>query len=100
MKNIYTRVAFIIVCTFTVMILMSFVDGYLHDFLGDWFCDGSGNLIVGAHRYERCNHAPSTYHVPGWHWGYRHWMFFFCGVSLFILNLVRTISVIIDHAEN
>jgi len=77
----YFKIAFTIILTFSAIIMMSFVADSMHEFLGDWHCNGAG-----------C-HSGSGAHDATWHWGWRHWMFFTCGFCLFILNVVRVIII-------
>ena len=72
-----------IIAMFTVAIFVSLIPDYFHLFFGDIFC--TGNLTTNL-----CPHGFSSYnytHGLEWHWGYRHWLFFTMGVSLFIVQI-------------
>lgn len=69
------------------------------DFFGDWICHGSGDKLVGfEYRYTGCNIY--DYHDPKLHWGYRHWLFFFMGLVLFIIQAVNIIQSEIKRYES
>ena len=38
---------------------------------------------------EGCKYAADYQHGPSIHWGFRHWMWTLCGVSLFIWNVIE-----------
>ena len=88
-----------IVALFTIAIFISFIPDYLHDFFGDWLCEGAkhGKLIpetdANWSHYELigCYYAGGI-HNPTWHYGYRHWLFLAMGVSIFIIQLIDIIS--------
>lgn len=71
--------------------LYSFLPDYLHNFLGDWVCEGSGVRIDGR-MYQYCNYADCGLHPSTLHWGYRHWLFL-------CMSIVLTIIQIIDICE-
>jgi len=83
-----------IVVLFTVAILSTFLGDYLHLFLGDWKCDGSGKrYLEGIYvLYERCNYSLCNLHDSSWHWGYRHWIYFVMCITLFIIQVVDIIN--------
>ena len=84
MKNTH-KLSLKIISLFTIAILSTFVGDYLHSFLGDWQCLGSGYINNKFH-YERCNYAGSLFHDPRWHWGYRHWLYFSMCLCLFVIQ--------------
>jgi hypothetical protein len=65
-----------VILIFIIAIFMSLIPEQLPDFFGDWSCNG-------------CNYAEAGFqqiHAPKTHWGYRHWLFFFMGLVLFIMQ--------------
>jgi len=74
---------------FGIIILMSFIPDTFPEFFGDWKCNGGNFVYEGEHcTLVGCNYAQRGPHSAATHWGFRHWMWFFCGVILFIWNLV------------
>lgn len=94
------NVIFQIILLFAFAIGMSFVADSLHNFFGDFHCNGSGKLINDGTlfgKYNGCNTLDifgGREHDPTWHWGYRHYIFFLGGVCLFIVQSIY----IIDYA--
>ena len=79
---------------FTIAMFSTFVGDYLHDFLGDWKCLGSGmpNDSIYNPIYKNCNYSECGFHDSVWHWGYRHWLYFTMCITLFIIQLLDIIS--------
>ena len=75
-----------IILLFSVAIISTFIGDYLHSFLGDWKCQGSGLRIADIYGYTKCNYAESGFHDPTWHWGYRHWIYFIMCTCLFFIQ--------------
>lgn len=94
-KNIMKKsmnISLRIIAMFTVEIIMSFIPDYAHLFFGDTFC--TGNITTGL-----CPNGFSSFnytHGAEWHYGYRHWLFFSMGTSLFLVQLVGIFSKIGD----
>jgi hypothetical protein len=94
-------ISFRIIALFVIAILVSFIPDYLHNFFGDWLCEGAkyGKLIPETDacwsHYELigCDYG-SGVHNPTLHWGYRHWLFFAMGVILFIIQAIDIIIYI------
>lgn len=83
--DFYSKLSIQIAIIFTVIILTSFIPDQWHGFFGDWLCGGS---IKG-------NGCPQGYnHIPEWHWGYRHFMWFLMGLCLFAVQITRLIIFI------
>lgn len=61
-------------------IIMSFIPEVIPTYFGDWLCVGSIHYN-GAKLVNECMHQ-SMPHNPQWHWGYRHFVWFFMGLSL------------------
>ena len=81
------KVSIQIIALFSVAILMSFIPECFRDFFGDWKCAGSGGYIIGAYKYQNCNSGLNGMHEATWHWGYRHYLFFLMGLTLFITQV-------------
>lgn len=75
-----------IVLLFSIVILMSFIPESNREFFGDWQCNG-GNY----YKKEGCLYGADFVHGPTWHWGFRHWIWMFMGLALFIYNAVLII---------
>ena len=89
----YLKISIQIALIFTVMIFTSFIGDYLHKFLDDTYCTGwNRNVITGA--LEECRGEFTSHKSPTWHWGYRHWLLFLMGASLFITQVVRIVNLI------
>jgi hypothetical protein len=90
MKYIKLRVIII----FAIVILLSFIPETFPDFFGDWECQGSKIIGVneGFYQTQGCSYGGDLEHSPTTHWGFRHWMWTLCGVTLFIWNVVELIN--------
>ena len=83
-----------VILLFTVAIFSTFIGDYLHSFLGDWKCLGSGkpNESIYNPIYQFCNYAECDFHDPTWHWGYRRWLYFTMCTILFIIQTIDIFS--------
>jgi len=81
-----------LITIFAIVILFSFIPETFPEFFGDWVCQG-GKLIVQGNSYDivGCSYTQQD-HMPSTHWGFRHWMWTLCGVTLFIWNVVELID--------
>jgi hypothetical protein len=81
-----------LVAIFAIAMLFSFIPETFPDFFGDWVCQG-GKVIVVGNSYDivGCSYSQQD-HMPSTHWGFRHWMWTLCGVSLFIWNVIELID--------
>ena len=61
-----------IILLFSAIICVSFISDYLHDFFGDFKCQGTGKFLKDSYTYEGCNYSARSVHDPTFHWGYRH----------------------------
>ncbi len=73
---------------FAIALLGTFVPETFPEFFGDWKCNGSSYdwktyTLTGDCKYKDQQHGPTT------HWGFRHHIWFLCGVTLFIYNMVN-----------
>lgn len=90
-----TVVSVRIVFLFSFAIAFSLLGTYLHEFLGDWSCNGSVSIVVlkNGYYYTGCNYL-NNFHNAQIHWGYRHWLLFLMSLSLAIVQLVGIINYI------
>jgi hypothetical protein len=77
-----------------VMMAVSFIPEHLHEFFGDWKCNGAFWGYTTKNGWEMLNGDCYYYpchenHGPKLHWGYRHWLMFGFGVAFTIINIVR-----------
>lgn len=78
--------------------LMSIVPDLYPSFFGDWKCLGSGQMLEHSCHFERCDYS-SFYHTPEYHWGYRHYLYLFMGICLFIVQVSRVILIIKEETN-
>jgi TRAP-type mannitol/chloroaromatic compound transport system permease small subunit len=85
--TVKTKLKFISI--FTIVILVSFIPEMFPEFFGDWVCKGGSYTMKEGH-YVRlgCLYGENYQHNPTTHWGFRHWMWTLCGISLFIWNII------------
>lgn len=93
--SFWEKLSIRIVVLFLIAILSTFIPDYLHSFFGDWLCKGSGNILLGMpYEYQYCNYGDWRFHNPMWHWGWRHWLWCFMCITLFIVNTIRIVHFI------
>ncbi len=83
-----------LVAIFAIVILFSFIPETFPDFFGDWVCQGGKIIGVkeGFYQTQGCSYGSDLEHSATTHWGFRHWMWTLCGVTLFIWNVVELID--------
>lgn len=83
-----------IILIFLVMGAATLLPDLFPKLFGDWHCQGRicTQNAKGYCDYLGCDYANQGAHNPDWHWGYRHWLFFFMGLILFIIQTIRLIS--------
>jgi len=82
-----------LVAIFAIVILFSFVPETFPDFFGDWVCQGGKVIVQGSsYNIEGCSYGHQMDHMSTTHWGFRHWMWTLCGVTLFIWNVVELVN--------
>jgi hypothetical protein len=83
-----------LVAIFAIVILFSFIPETFPDFFGDWVCQGGKIIGVkkGYYEIQGCSYGEALEHSPTTHWGFRHWMWTLCGVTLFVWNVVELID--------
>jgi len=86
MKELNPQIKLVI--AFSILIGFSFIGDYLHDFLGDWHCNG-GRADYYDHiwHYSGCLYLNDS-HEPTWHYGFRHWVLIAMGFTFFIWNIL------------
>ena len=89
--NKYTIFSVNITVLFLIAILSSFIPEYYAGFFGDHICKGSTYEILNG-KYLRHGCDFFDIHEPELHWGYRHYLWFLMGLSLFIGQIVRIIN--------
>lgn len=90
MKNKTITVSRRIISVFICAIFIASVPELFPSFFGDWKCDG--RYYFGDKQIGTCQ--AFGYHNPTWHWGYKHYLLFFMGLFLFIVQVVDVINVI------
>lgn len=93
--NFYLKISFQIILIFFTAILISFIPDNAHSFFNDTFCLGN----IGS---NKCVTGWQNSHGTDWHWGYRHYLWGFMGIVLFIIQVIRIISICdkeIDKAQ-
>lgn len=88
MKNL--KVSLRIIGLFGVAIFISKVPEFAPSFFGDWFCIGSGE----NHTTSKIQCDIGMGHLPTWHWGYQHWLFFAMGLSLAFVQVMDIINIL------
>ncbi len=91
--GMFAKISFQILAIFTVIFFASFLPDYYPSFFGDWYCDGHITNIYGGQYIGNCQNGMGQ-HNPQWHWGYRHWVYFGMGLSLFFVQIFRIVNLI------
>lgn len=86
------KISIRIILLFTIAMLMTFIPENFRDFFGDWKCQGSGKYLKESWVYSGCNYGESGTHEAEFHWGYRHWLFFTMGLTLFVIQVIDIID--------
>lgn len=73
---------------FSLVIAMSFLPEMFPKFFGDFNCNGGVYEVVGNTLKRSGCLEWSNSHGPKTHWGFRHFVFFVMGLTLFIWGLV------------
>lgn len=81
-----------IVLIFAVIFFASFIPQNYPTFFGDWLCEGSGDIVKGTWYYQKCNHPNHGYHLPQWHWGFRHYVWMLLGLTMTIFNVIKIVE--------
>ena len=89
MRKLTLKVSFRIIAIFGIAFIMSFIPDLTPNTFGDWLCEGYGSYNDNV---KHC--MVRGYHDAQYHWGYRHWVWFAMGLSLFIVQVVDIINLI------
>lgn len=85
-----------IILGFLIVFLMSFIPELNHDLFGDWFCQGATidtEMLKNGHYVTHgCQYGLDGIHEPMLHYGFRHWVWIACGLTLFVWNIVEVIN--------
>jgi len=80
-----------ILVVFVVMFFASFVPESNHEMFGDWKCKGGKIEFKNDDMLrEGCTYYDNS-HGPSWHWGIRHWIWLFTGITFSIWTVVEVI---------
>lgn len=95
--HFYLNLSIQVIIIFLIAMISSFIPDTFHVLFGDWFCKGRtyipANDLMRHGTYVGCDMF-SVEHNPDWHWGYRHYIWFFMGFCLFIIQVIRIIAFI------
>jgi hypothetical protein len=81
-----------LVAMFVIIMTMSFISELFPNLFGDFACKGNTlELVNNIYMYKGCQYG-SFCHGPTLHYGFRHWVWFFMGLSLFIWGIVELIE--------
>ncbi len=94
--NLSTKISLRVIAMFVTCIFASLIPDNFHSFFGDVLCNGnlSRNL---------CNNGwtiNSNSHGLTWHWGFRHWLFLFMGISLCVVQIIDIIYILSKESKN
>lgn len=98
--NLTTKISLRVIAIFAVAIFLTFVPEYNRAFFGDWQCFGTvqvGYMVDAVS--SGCNDY-GTHNSGTFHWGYRHWLFFFMGLTLAIIQVADIINLLITTSVN
>lgn len=86
-----------ILAVFLVMFCASFVPENNHKFFGDYKCQGSKGQWdeKGYWSVKGCQYRAVSHHST-WHWGVRHWIWLFAGITFSVWTISE---VIIDSQK-
>lgn len=92
-NKFFFRISIQVIIVFTTVILVSFIPDYFHSQMGDTLCNGRV-LNLTTMQYEYYWHNGHEHKDMEWHWGYRHWLFFIMGITLFVIQIFRIVHLI------
>ncbi len=84
-----------VIMIFGIAISMSIVPELYPSFFGDWKC--VGNYKSTTTLYHGCMeyyNMANELHEPTMHWGYRHFLYLFMGIALFLIQVSRVVYLI------
>jgi hypothetical protein len=85
------KISIRIIAVFGIAFIMSFIPDLFIEQFGYWLCEGYGNY---NEKIKHCMYGGGGYHNAIYHWGYRHWIWFLMGLSLFIIQVIDVINLI------
>ena len=92
MKSI--KISIRIIAIFICAIFFSLIPDEFPSFFGDIHCNGRDYMgMQYVSQYTGCNYGQYS-HGDTNHWGYRHWLFFLMGISLFVVQVVSIVYFI------
>ena len=102
MNNKIPLISLRIIIMFSIVMAMSLLPEAYPNLFGDWKCQGSsyGKFVPETQReYSHfdligCDYAGYDSHNPTIHWGYRHWIYFLMGLSLFVVQVKDLVDFI------
>ncbi len=98
-NKFYFRLTLQIMSIFIVAMLVSLIPDYLHTFFYDRYCTG---IVKGLDKFVQCDEGFHTGREPQsamWHWGYRHCIWFWMGIVIFIVQVIRVIDFVIKEQK-
>jgi hypothetical protein len=87
-----TKTSIRVIVIFMVAMVMSVIPEWYPSLFGDWVCIGSGDRIITDSGYYDMGCNIGVRHLPETHWGYRHWLWFFMGLVLFIFQVIKIVK--------
>jgi hypothetical protein len=93
MRNIYFTTSVNIFIMFIIAILASVVPEMYREWFGDIYCPAFNEAYpsICVNGYGR--------HGNEYHWGYRHCLWFWMGVLLFAVQIIRIINNIVNSFD-
>lgn len=79
--NVINRVKIDVILIFTIAIFVSLIPENFKEFFGDVYCTNIKDFHYGT----------NSWYEPHYHWGYRHWLFFLMGFTLFVIQIIDII---------
>lgn len=81
------KISIQIAAIFIVAIFLTFIPEMFREFFGDWYCTGY-HLDKSVNSIIKCDYSGSFHDVPTYHWGWRHWLWCFMSITLFITQII------------
>lgn len=91
--SVYTKISVNIIMMFLIAMIMSVIPDMFPNYFGDWHCLGrhmEKYNTMGPDIYSGCDYDENT-HTSQWHWGWRHFLWFFMGLCLFIVQIMKIV---------
>ena len=83
-----------ILSMFLIVGLMSFIPENASRIFGDYTCEGASlkKEVNGVLYMTGCNRSMGNPHSPTTHWGFRHYVWFFAGLTFAVWTIVEVIN--------